>query len=422
MINDYKAQIQYIRDLAIQLNQVVLTEANNTKRQRWADHNDLKSRQKPLLWVCIDDDGGWLELLPLSSLQCEDKDLRELELKICKYLYHANHLKDDFVFENKVYFDYPGEYTGYQYGTKEQSTAWGIEVIKPKVGENAYHLNNFLKTDKDYELLLHHEVDFIPDETEKKRLKDLYDEVLKDLLSVEFHLPYSVLVQSHLIELVHLRGLEELMYDLYDDDRLYEVIRHMAISKGKLLTRLEEKNLLFDNRINIYTGSGGLGYSNSPLKAAKDVKIKDMWGFADAQEFSNVSPSMFEKFALENQKIGLNMFGNSCYGCCEPLDHKYDMIFKHIKNIRRLSISPWSNIEMAVDNIKQKAILSWKANPIEICTGFDEQKTFKWLKETAQLTKDCYVEIILKDIRTCHGTNKYLVKFIELVNQAFDLD
>ena len=72
-------------------------------------------------------------------------------------------------------------------------------------------------------------------------------DVLDGILDFEFQIPYSVLVQSHLIEMVHLRGLENLMYDLYDEPELLNsVFRHMGESKARLLKRLEEKRLLFD--------------------------------------------------------------------------------------------------------------------------------------------------------------------------------
>lgn len=419
-MSDYMKQVLYIRELAKQYAELSDTEDNKKNRQRWADHNDLKFIQQPLLWVCPDDDGGWLELVPETELQCSDPLLREVELKLKKYLYQNQYLKDDFVFEKRLYFQYPGTYTGYLYGSGEQKEAWGISIVKPKVGEKAYHLDNFLKTEEDYEKLLNHEVDFIPDEKKKKEMQETLEFVLSGILEVEFQLPYSVLVQSHLIEMVHLRGLENLMYDLYDEpDMLKKVFRHMGESKARLLERLEKKHLLFDNRINIYTGSGSLGYTNEPWKRPEEVKLKDMWGFADAQEFSSVSSEMFEEFAIAHQKIGLNLFGRGCYGCCEPLDNKYEAIYRHITNIRRLSVSPWSDIDQAVENIGKKAIFSWKPDPSKICTGFDEQEIRRYLKNVASKTKDCFVEIILKDIRTCGKTNKHLRRFIELAREEF---
>ena len=419
-MQDYKSQAAYIRELAKRMAELPGTEENSRKRQRWADHNDLKSRQQPLLWICPDDDGGWLELVPDASLRCEDPLLRDMENKIKRYLYQNRYFQDDFVFESRLYFTYPGIYTGYLYGNTEQKTAWGISIVKPQIGEKAYHLDNFLKTEKDYELLLNHEVDFIPDQNKKGEMQEIIEETLDGILGYEFQLPYSVLVQSHLIEMVHLRGLENLMYDLYDEpDLLNSVFRHMGESKARLLKRLEEKRLLFDNRINIYTGSGSLGYTNAPWKKPEEVKLKDMWGFADAQEFSNVSPDMFEEFAIANQKIGLNLFGRGCYGCCEPLDHKYEAIYRHITNIRRLSVSPWSNVEEAAEKIGQRAIFSWKPDPAKVCTGFDEDEMRKYLKQVADKTKDCFVEIILKDIRTCGNTNEHLVNFIRLAREVF---
>ena len=418
---EYSRQVQHIRELARRLKELSETERNKKKRQMWADHNELKTGVQPLLWVCPDDDGAWLELVPQESLQCEDADLKVLENLLAKYLYQSEYLRDDFVYEPAVYINIPGEYTGYLYGHQGQRTAWGVDIVKHEVGKNAYHLDNFLKTEEDYEKLLSHEVDFLPDYAEWERLKEKYEDAADGIISVKFQLPYSVLVQSHLIELVHLRGLSELMYDVYDEpEQLSGVLRHMAESKARLLKRLEEKHMLFENRINIYTGSGGLGYTNDPLKPDAEITLKDMWGFADAQEFSAVSPEMFEEFAITNQKIGLNMFGMGCYGCCEPLDNKYDAIFRHITNVRRLSVSPWSDVQTAAENIQTRAILSWKPDPSRICNGFDEDEVYKWLRETAEITKGCVTEIILKDLRTCGGSPRYLARFIELADRAFD--
>lgn len=421
MMKSYAEQCRYLQELAGRLRDLSAAPENAEKRRRWADHNDLKARQKPLLWVCPDDDGGWLELVPPKSLQCEDPELRALENRLFKYLYQAEYLPDDFVFEPCVYFDMPGNYTGYLYGNTEQKTAWGVPIKKPKVGQGAYHLDAFIKEEKDFEPLLSHEIGFTVDEEELQRLRLKYEEALNGVIAVRFLLPYSVLVQSLLIEFVHLRGLENLMYDLYDNpELLMHAIRHMAESKARLLQKLERQKLLFDNRINIYTGSGSLGYTNAPIKRDEDVTLSDMWGFADAQEFSGVSSAMFEKYALENQKIGLQLFGSGCYGCCEPLDGKYDAIFHHLKNIRRLSVSPWSNVREAAERIGTKAIYSWKPNPAEICTGFDEESMLHKLKHVAACTRDCFVEIILKDIRTCGHTPYHLQRFIHLANIAFE--
>ena len=208
--------------------------------------------------------------------------------------------------------------------------------------------------------------------------------------------------------------------DFYDNpEMLHAILGHMSRSKARLLTKLEERKLLFDNRTNIYTGSGGLGYTTAAENPDGEVKITDLWGFADAQELSEVSPAMFKEYAVEYQKEGLSRFGMACYGCCEPLDNKFEMIFEALPNLRRLSVSPWSNITLAAEKIGDKAIYSWKPNPAKVCMGFDRAGIEADLSQLKAATGGrCHTEIILKDIRTCGGKDS-LQQFAALVRKQW---
>lgn len=232
----YQDQKLLVRELAKQYRELSQTPRNDRKRQNWADHNDLKGNTEPLLWICPDDDGGWEELVPASEIQCEDSDLKQLEIRLKKYLYHIRHFDDDFVFEPAVYFEIPGNYTGYHYGNRNQDNVWGLKVKAKVAGKTAYHLDNYMKTPEDFQTVLEHEVDFIPDDHALGRLREKYLDAVGGILSVDFHLPYSVLVQSLLIELVHMRGLEELMYDLYDNDELLmNILKHNGREQSPLV-------------------------------------------------------------------------------------------------------------------------------------------------------------------------------------------
>ena len=67
-----------------------------------------------------------------------------------------------------------------------------------------------------------------------------------------------------------------------------------------------------------------------------------MWGFGESQETVGVSPEMFAEFVLPYQLPILERFGLNCYGCCEPLDKRWEYV-KQIPRLRRVSVSPWSN-------------------------------------------------------------------------------
>ena len=419
-MKNFAREQAHLTGLARRLLELSQQPENQEKRRRWALHNDLLSTPQPLIWVCPDDDGAWLELVPESGLFCEDAELRALERKLLQYLYQAEHLQDDMVFEPCVYWELPGEYTGYHYGRLGQTRAWGYEIRKQAAGWRALRMEEVIRSPADWDILLSHEVDFIRDDAGLARLEEKLGSAMSGVIEVRFQLPYSVLVQALLIDLVHLRGLEQLMLDVYDEPELLQAaLAHMAQTKERLLLRLEKERLLFDNRINIYTGSGSLGYTTSPRKQDSEVRLEDMWGFADAQEFSHVSPAMFETFAIKNQQLGLRHFGMACYGCCEPLDNKYDLIFEHLPNLRRLSVSPWSNIELAAERIGRRAIYSWKPNPGLVSAGFDEAAVTALLERVKRAAGGCHLEIILKDLRTCGGTNVNLKKFISAAGRVF---
>jgi hypothetical protein len=65
-----------------------------------------------------------------------------------------------------------------------------------------------------------------------------------------------------------------------------------------------------------------------------------MWGFCEAQTMSEVSPAMHEEFVLRYQLPVLERFGLNCYGCCEPLHLKLQMLKRRVPRLRRVSISP----------------------------------------------------------------------------------
>ncbi len=98
---------------------------------------------------------------------------------------------------------------------------------------------------------------------------------------------------------------------------------------------------------------------------------------------------MFEEIRAAKPEDRLKTgFGLGCYGCCEPMDRKYDVVFRHITNLRRISVSPWSDVELAAENIRDRAIFSWKPDPARLCAGFDEAEIYDWLCRVAGQTRD----------------------------------
>ena len=117
-------------------------------------------------------------------------------------------------------------------------------------------------------------------------------------------------------------------------------------------------------------GSGGLGYTNELPQADFDphhVRTIDQWGYATAQIFSEVSPKMHEEFALRYEIRWMKQFGLNYYGCCDALHNKIDII-RSIPNLRKISMSPWANVEKMVEEVNGDYVISHKPNPAVFAT------------------------------------------------------
>ncbi len=221
--------------------------------------------------------------------------------------------------------------------------------------------------------------------------------------------------------LVNLRGLEQVMYDMYDyPDELHQTMSFLRDGHIAKLDYLEENGLLSLNNDGAYVGSGGFGWTDElPQKGYKPekVRLKDMWGFGESQETSQVSPEMFKEFIFPYQKPVLERFGLVCYGCCEPLNARWDLI-KTIRGLRRISISPWADLSDMAEKLQGDYIYSMKPNPAYLAVPeIDRDFIRKGLRDAFRITKNCRVEVIMKDNNTICGNPENVIDWCRIARE-----
>jgi hypothetical protein len=127
----------------------------------------------------------------------------------------------------------------------------------------------------------------------------------------------------------------------------------------------------------------------------------DMWGQATTQIFSEVSADMHEEFALTYDRQWLENFGLNCYGCCEPLHFKVD-ILRSLPRLRRISMSPKADWEKGAEAVQRDYIFSAKPNPaVFAATDWDTDLVRSNCRKMLERTRGCNVEFIMKDTMTC---------------------
>jgi hypothetical protein len=200
-----------------------------------------------------------------------------------------------------------------------------------------------------------------------------------------------------------LRGLENIFFDFIDHpDEIKQLLT--IISNGHLnkLDHLERRGYLSLNNDATYVGSGGYGFTSELPRTDFNGRVRtvDMWGFTDSQETVNVSPDMYGEFIFPAEKPIMERFGLTCYGCCEPLHSRWHIVKRH-RNLRRVSCSPWADVEKMAGFLEDKYIYSMKPSPSAISTPeIDREAIRKDIKKRLETTSGCIVEIIMKDNHT----------------------
>jgi len=211
------------------------------------------------------------------------------------------------------------------------------------------------------------------------------------------------------------------MFDIYDyPDQLHQLMGILRDGTLAKLDFLEENGLLSLNNDRTYVGSGGFGYTRElPQKDfdGKTIRTRDMWGFCESQETTTFSPEMFAEFIFPYQLPILERFGLNCYGCCEPLDKRWYVV-KNAPRLRRVSVSPWANLADLADKLGERYIYSMKPHPGDLAVpSLNEECIRTGLRKALQITRNCRVEIIMKDNHTIANNPQNVIRWCQIARE-----
>jgi hypothetical protein len=381
-----------VRDLAKRVAEIAADPYQDQMRDLWSKVNRLE-RTRPLIML---HDATQHETGDKVERTCESEEAWNIEHELLHEIYHWENMRDDYICEGVMYARVPFNHGGY-----------GIEGdwTNPDHVFGASQFNAVLHGEEDPETIPIPTVtaDF---EAADKRVEFL-SEIVGDILRVERRGVDGYWFAT-LDDFISWRGIENMMMDTVDrPEWLHGWLNRLCDYNISLSEQYEKLDLLSLNNSGQTIGSGCSGYTDLLPAEGFDpahVRLKDQWGHATSQIFSEVSPAMHEEFALKYESRFLNRFGMSNYGCCEPLDLKVDIILDNIPNVRKLSMSPKANVARGAETLGKRAIFSWKPNPAWLGLphwDIDWQK--EQLRDAFEKTKGCVVEVIMKDLHTVRG-------------------
>jgi hypothetical protein len=395
---------EIVRRLGSRVAELAARPIEARKRDLWYRHNALRET-RPL--VFCDPENGWNEIIAEAQIECQGELARSWEMALRKELFWADSMGDDRVVD--AVFNVPHVY---------RESDWGMHERVIKVAKHgSYRWDPPLADLAEMRHL--HFPRIAVDRDGSDVLLALAADTFGDILAVRRKtLWWWTLGMTW--TLINLRGLTQVMMDLYDHPaelrQLMGILRDGHLAK---LDFLEENGLLSLNNDNTYVGSGGFGFTRELPQPdfAGRARTCDLWGFCESQETVQVSPEMFQEFIFPYQLPIVQRFGLNCYGCCEPLDKRWHVV-KRFPRLRRISVSPWANVEKMAEYLGSDYIFSYKPAPAELARPtIDENRIRKELRRVLEITRGCRVEVIMKDNHTLGNHPENAIRWCRIAQE-----
>jgi len=410
---------QILRDLAFRVCDVASHEIMQSRRLLWMRHNRLE-KTRPLILVFPE--GAWREVISNEDLKCEGQSSRDIELELRKRIYQHHFINDDQPIEKSwiVYKTINGIKTKGSLSVHN----WGIASrhLTTESETGAFGFDPVIHTAQDLRKLKAPVLSY--DEKSTMNEFEMFNDLFGDILDVQ--LKGIAYISFHFMSsYCHLRGLEQMLYDLYDEPQMvHEAMSFFLAGYNYLIDQCLEQKLLSLNNDGSYVSSGGLGYTDELPRSTLSPGLtftNNLWASAESQEMTSVSPEMHEEFSMQYERRILARFGLTGYGCCDDLTRKMHYVFK-TPNLRRISISPWADIGSCAEKIQNNYILSWKPNPAYMAGDFDIDFIGKYIDKSIKAAQGSVMEIVLKDTHTCsqhpERFGQWVCKTREIIDQA----
>lgn len=382
---------QYLRALAEKQREYANLPQMEQRKQNWFNLNSGRPAVPP---VVVETETFDQDMMPKEVFQCETPAARRLEYQLLKNIREYELIDDDKVMPDAV--TVPFQVTVQEFGFPVE-TRHAIGMDSRTVGYS-YH-SPIQDLEEDFHLLKPFAVHIQEEET--KREADFVSDLLGDILPVRVETGLPLISMPLLMS--KLLGLEGMMMALYDcPEAVHRLMEYLTDNQLAVLRAYEDAGILTMNNRNHGLGVSSYCFTDE-LQAPKDgkVRLQDLWIWAEAEETAAISPEQFREFFLPYMARASRELGLIYYGCCEPMQLVLEDVLTAIPNVRKVSVSPWSDQERVGELLRgSNVVFSRKpfANYLSIDSTYDEEAWKAHIRETLTAARGCQCEIIMRDI------------------------
>ncbi|MFI3325253.1 MAG: hypothetical protein R3Y35_03665 [Clostridia bacterium] len=402
---NYNEEVAVLRGLARKYLANSQESHNDERRTLHRAVNDLKM-VRPIVLI---DEIPWNELNVDNVLTplCSDPDFKRIEMVMRKSIYQFENFRADMIVQPYLPIRKIVHSTGIGVGTIDHTLK---DNTKSNISSHEY-VDQFADT-SGLEKLHYDTITYDEEGTNAKFFK--IANAVGDIIPVR-KIGVSKVGMTTWDRIANFRGVTPLLIDLMDEPEF----SHELVAKLTDIYMNRHDQYL---KLGLFDTSPDAVHSTSALNSTLHPEVdncdyKNLWGRGAAQIFASVSKDMQEEFDIEYMKKTVGKCGLVYYGCCEGLDKKIDIVEK-IPNLRKISITPWADVNVAAETIGKKYVIASKPNPSSVAVGTLDKEVLK--KEICTIMDACYknscnFELTLKDISTVGGRPSNLFEWEKTV-------
>lgn len=402
-----------IRRLAYEYTGIASMDVQKEKAKLYRALNGLK----PIRPVVLIDELPWSQLAVMDELkeQCVGDRERAVECYFRRELYRWKHFPCDRILVD--FFPWPKHVAIGSFGIDVQEDTLAIDSGN-NIVSHAY--KDQISNEKDIEKLhvpeitVNQEADAGDLEWLTGLIGDILPIRLTGLEYAGFYEPWDNIAQW--------RGVEPLLWDLADrPEFLHSLINKILEVRLELLSHIEDLNLL-DNSSPFLHSTAGL-CDELPGDIKGEILLREnIWGRGAAQIFASVSPGMTDEFEIQYARRFFEGFGLLYYGCCEPLHQKIGIV-KQLPNLRKISVTPWADVNIASEKIGSDFVMANKPNPAFLAVSSINEDAVRAEIDgalTACRRNNTPVEFTLKDISSVNGHPENIDQWAKIVMEMVE--
>ena len=121
----------------------------------------------------------------------------------------------------------------------------------------------------------------------------------------------------------------------------------------------------------------------------------------------------------------MERFGLVSYVCCEPVHAIWEPCLSKVKNLAKVSISPWCDEHYMGERLAGRDIVYLRKptpNLLGVGSTLDEDEVRRHFSATARAARGCCLEIAQRDVYELHNTPDKVRRYVELIRQTLERD